>query len=43
MIGPTSKVRVGHQHKNGRTAIAFFNCRGDNCTRTYRNGVPFPV
>ena len=42
-MGSYNRMRVGYQHKNGRTAIAFFNCRGDNCTRTYWNGVPFPV
>ena len=42
-MGSYNRLRVGYQHKNGRTAMAFYNCRGNNCERTYWNGVPFPV
>ena len=42
-MGSYNRLRVGYQHRNGRTAIAFYNCRGNKCTRTYWNGVPFPV
>ena len=43
VMGSYNRLRVGYQHKNGRTAIAFYDCRNNNCTRTYWNGVPFPV
>ncbi len=43
-MGSYSRLRLGYKHKStGRVAIAFFDCRGDDCTRTYWNGVPFPV
>jgi hypothetical protein len=42
-MGSYDRLRVGYQHRRGDTAIAFFNCRGDECQRTYWNGVPFPV
>ena len=43
-MGSYSQLRVGYKHRTtGRIAIALFNCRNDNCHRTYWNGVPFPV
>ena len=43
-MGSYNRLRVGYQHKNGRTAIAFYDCRNNNnCTRVYWNGVQFPV
>ena len=42
-MGSYNRMRVGYKHRNSRTAIALYNCRGNTCTRRYGNGVPFPV
>ena len=42
-MGSYNRMRVGYQHKRGPAAIAFFDCRNGDCTRTYWNGINFPV